>query len=79
MPDPLSYAQVQWAHAGAHDQPPRRFAPRRRAVVQPNVAAAGRASELVDGELHALTTYSADAKVLSTHGEATKALLDVMA
>ena len=71
MPDPLSYAQVQWAHASAHVPPHRRFAPKRR-VGAPTV----RASEAVDGEQLAPTAYTADAKLLT---DMTKALLDIKA
>jgi hypothetical protein len=68
MPDPLSYAQVQWAHSSAHHPAPRRFAPKRR-VVAPAVPAS-------EGELLAPTAYTADAKVLT---DMTKALLDIKA
>ena len=37
------------------------------------------ASEIVDGELLAPTAYTANAKVLSTQSEMTKALLDIRA
>jgi hypothetical protein len=37
------------------------------------------ASEVVDGEMLAPTAYSANAKVLSTQQEMTKALLDIRA
>jgi hypothetical protein len=68
MPDPLSYAQVQWAHTSAHYPQPRRFAPKRRAVA-PTVPAA-------EGEQLAPTAYTADAKLLT---DMTKALLDIKA
>jgi hypothetical protein len=68
MPDPLSYAQVQWAHTRAHVPPSRRFAPKRH-VGAPTVLPS-------EGEPLAPTAYTADAKLLT---DMTKALLDIKA